>query len=165
MSEPRRSSRSRNTVPALPGYVHEGLKKLIKGNENEVRAMLDAPKTEASGELIDRLATIMQQQQLNPEVMLGRFFSSQMLSDYCLAVGKSGAGGAGALATRAVAYWQKEFADAKSPAAKSAPKKSPAKEPERAKAKTPPKGKTPPKAAAKSKRGRGKEEEEEEKVV
>lgn len=55
----RRSSRNRDRPAELAGYVHEGLRRLFKGNEAEVRSMLDAPKSEAVPELIDRCAGVM----------------------------------------------------------------------------------------------------------
>jgi hypothetical protein len=53
------------------------------GNEGTVASMLDAKSNATAAELVAALRGVMGVNNLNVEMLLGRFFSREVLSEYC----------------------------------------------------------------------------------
>mmetsp|Transcript_15323 Transcript_15323/g.25871 ORF Transcript_15323/g.25871 Transcript_15323/m.25871 type:complete len:247 (+) Transcript_15323:359-1099(+) len=107
MSEPRRSARStKRGRDDVPDWAQAGLSELIKGNEASLCQMLDA-KNLSEDNIKEKLVEVMNQQNLNAEGLLARFFNVSMLRAYAKAAGKSPNGSTAVLAARISAHWQK----------------------------------------------------------
>mmetsp|Transcript_33548 Transcript_33548/g.61667 ORF Transcript_33548/g.61667 Transcript_33548/m.61667 type:complete len:191 (+) Transcript_33548:1266-1838(+) len=118
----RRSSRRQQAVkPAIPPNIERGLTSLVDGNEILVASMLsiktskkndddadDDDKATKSSALVTALADCMTMNHLSAEALLGRFFTSSVLSAYCIAVlGVSGKGNEATLAARIGKKWSR----------------------------------------------------------
>jgi hypothetical protein len=103
----RRSSR-RATTSAFAGLIEgtqNGLRRLVGDNTKTVAAMLDVEEDSSTSVLCEKCALVMRQQQLSVSSFLASFFSTDLLSEQAVLLGKSGKGSAAVLAGRIAAAW------------------------------------------------------------
>ncbi|EKX44392.1 hypothetical protein GUITHDRAFT_139919 [Guillardia theta CCMP2712] len=121
MSTPtRRSTRKRERTVELQPHIEAGLKDLFAGNEQTIRDKFEGADKDNAAQLVDRIKTVMGQEDVTVENALSRYVPTEVLSSYAVKKEKSGKGSAMVLAQRLLALWQKENAEA-SPSKKTKP--------------------------------------------